>query len=372
MRPSLKVLIDDKDKAFHNRQWAKYYRLRQEVKVHIVHLKQRFIQASVKSGDGRKVWKDLRSLARCSRNTFPSDCFTADEFNSYFVSNFQCSDIPLASSTPCNDVPESLSVSEIFSYLRCLPNKSTGPDGLPPWVLRDCAHFLCPAIAHLFNRSLHESSVPLCFKRANVVPIPKSKTPANLSDFRPISLLPVLSKVFEKIITTKFILPVVSRRVSPSQFAYISRPGSGPTCALVLAYHQILSYLDASSGAVRLLSVDFSKAFDKLLHSRIISACNNFHLPSHIVNWIASFLSSRKQRVSLGEVFSSWSDVTSGIPQGSILGPILFCLAIDNLSHACPNSSIIKYADDVSILHFLRSSSDDHLQSEWDNIVSWS
>ncbi|MEL7309703.1 MAG: reverse transcriptase domain-containing protein, partial [Pseudomonadota bacterium] len=116
----------------------------------------------------------------------------------------------------------------------------------------------------------------------------------------------------------------------------------------------------------------FSKAFDKLLHSRIISACNNFHLPSHIVNWIASFLSSRKQRVSLGEVFSSWSDVTSGIPQGSILGPILFCLAIDNLSHACPNSSIIKYADDVSILHFLRSSSDDHLQSEWDNIVSWS
>ena len=373
MRPSLKILIDDKDKAFHNKQWSRYFRLRLEIKEHMRHLKERFIQSAVTSADSRKVWKSLRCLGQSSNKSFSTHSFTPDDFNSFFASNFQESDLQLSPLPPSsNNTPELLSVFEILSYLRSLPNKSTGPDGIPPWVFRDCRLFLCPAIAFLFNRSIFESSVPLCLKRANVVPIPKSKNPVGLGDFRPISLLPVLSKLLEKIVSTKFILPLISHRVSSSQFAYISRPGSGPTCALVLAYHRILQFLDASSGAVRVLSVDFSKAFDKLLHSRIISACIDFNFPNHLINWIASFLTGRVQRVSLNGNFSSWCNVTSGIPQGSILGPILFCLATDNLSHVCSNSSIIKYADDISIFHFLRSNLDDNLQSEWNNIVSWS
>ena len=214
--------------------------------------------------------------------------------------------------------------------------------------------------------------MPSCFKYANIVPIPKCPHPSDLSDFRPISLLPVLSKIFEKIVVTKIILPIVSRRVGISQFAYISRPGSGPVSALVLAYHKIVEFLDKSLGAVRLLSVDFSKAFNKLLHSCIVSACVDFELPSYAINWIASFLSGRKQRVFVDGRASSWSSVTSGVPQGSILGPILFCLAVDSLSPVCDNSHIIKYADDVSVFHFVRNQTQDMLQLEWDNLVQWS
>ena len=372
MRPSLKILIDDRDKAFFKRQWPKYYRLRKEVNAHILHLKKKFIDASVSSKNCKKVWKTLRCLGRCPKHTSSPNTFTAEDFNSFFASNLQ-SDVPsLTSQVYVTDTfSDPLSVSEVFVFLKKVRNKSSGPDGLPPWVIRDCALVLCPAVTHLFNRSLQESSVPLCFKCANVIPIPKCSRPHDVSDYRPISLLPVLSKILEKIVATKFILPVISKRLSKTQFAYVSRPGSGPTSALVYMYHNIVQFLDSSSGAVRLLSVDFSKAFDKLLHSHIISSCTDFQLPLFVVNWISNFLSFRRQRVFLDGRVSAWSAVSSGVPQGSVLGPILFCMTTDSLSHVCKNSVIIRYADDVSILHFVRSASEDHLQTEFKNIVTW-
>ena len=374
MRPSLKVLMDDRDKAFFKRQWRKYFLLRKEVNAHIIHLKKKFIDASVSSKDSKKVWKALRCLGRCPKNSkSPSNNYTAEDFNSFFASNFQRSGSSCTSNVNMTDsFSDPLPVSEVLTFLKKVPNKSSGPDGLPPWVIRDCALVLCPAVTYLFNWSLQESSVPLCFKSANVIPIPKCSSPRYVSDFRPISLLPVLSKVLEKIVTVKFILPVISKRLSNTQFAYVSRPGSGPVSALVYMYHKIVQFLDSSSGAVRLLSVDFSKAFDKLLHSRIISSCTDFQLPLFVINWISNFLSFRQQRVLLDGCVSAWSAVSSGVPQGSVLGPVLFCMATDSLSHVCQNSAIIRYADDFSILHFVRSASEDHLQVEWDNIVSWS
>lgn len=168
------------------------------------------------------------------------------------------------------------------------------------------------------------------------------------------------------------ILPIVRDKVSSSQFAYLSRPGSGTTSALVLTQHKILEYLDVCSGAVRVLSVDFSKAFDKLLHSRILSSCELFQIPRYMLEWISSFLSLRKQRVILDQSASPWSLVSSGVPQGSVLGPILFCLAVDDLQPVCDNTSVIKYADDVTFFHFIRNSCDDALQREWDHLEDWS
>ena len=316
MNVSLKILINERDRAFYCNQWAKYRRLRDDVMSHIRVLKQSFLDALMSENNtstgSRKMWKSLRCLSRYRKNKSVKSDFTVDDFNAFFSTNFQ-SDLtnnvrPRVTDTLTEDIPQ-FSHAEVFHHLCKVPNKCSGPDGVPPWVFRECAHFLTAPIAHLFNRSLNERHMPTCFKLANVVPIPKCEKPLHISDYRPISLLPVLSKTFEKLVVKNFILPVIRDKVSPTQFAYISRPGSGTTSALVLAQHKVLQFLDSCSGAVRVLSIDFSKAFDKLLHSRILIACESFQISPFIIEWISSFLTSRKQRVSVDNHVSSWSSV---------------------------------------------------------------
>ena len=119
------------------------------------------------------------------------------------------------------------------------------------------------------------------------------------------------------------------------------------------------------------MSVDFAKAFDRIPHSGIVAACIKFGLPKEAIAWIVNFLSNRFQRVGCRNVYYSWSSVTSGVPQGSLIGPLLFCMFVDDINTVCTNSSIFKYADDVSILHFVRRSSDDQLQHELNNVIAW-
>ena len=191
-----------------------------------------------------------------------------------------------------------------------------------------------------------------------------------VSDFRPISLLPLLSKVLEKFVARYWILPFILKKMHNSEFAYIPGPGSGTICALPLVYDRILRFLDRS-GAVRVLSIDFAKAFDKIPHASIIDAALRFHLPAQAITWISSFLSDRQQRVRFGETFSCWSTITSGVPQGSVLSPILFCMVVNDFSSVCSNSLCVKYADDFTILHFVRYNNDEKLQLEWDTAVEW-
>ncbi|MEL7309564.1 MAG: reverse transcriptase domain-containing protein, partial [Pseudomonadota bacterium] len=118
--------------------------------------------------------------------------------------------------------------------------------------------------------------------------------------------------------------------------------------------------------------LDFSKAFDKLRFSSIRSSLFKLNLPFQLNMFIEEFLKCRQQRVSYNGQYSSYVKVLSGVPQGSVLGPILFALVIDSLTPLCDNSLMFKYADDVTILHCIRSISEDHLQNEWDHLESWS
>ena len=296
-----------------------------------------------------------------------------EDFNKYFCSNFQSGQAAL-SSFSLDQLPRQslhVSIAQVESMLRHVKLTSPGPDGVPPWVFRECSVVFAPVISSMFNRIFDDGHVPPSLKIADICPIPKCTMPSQVCDFRPISKLPILAKIFEKIVCSNFLLPCISAKVRGNQFAYIPGPGKGTVTALTSIYLHILRFLDSQSGCVRVALVDLSKAFDRLTHKSIIEACCDFRLSRDVVTLLVSYLSDRFQRVTVGGSSSSYSRMTSGVPQGSTLGPILFSLVVDSLSPVCENSMFFKYADDLTVLHFLREDSDDDLQTEINNIVSW-
>lgn len=143
--------------------------------------------------------------------------------------------------------------------------------------------------------------------------------------------------------------------------------------ALTCIIHRILSFLD-SPGAVRLLMIDFRKAFDQLPHNStcILNALTSSKAPKELFSWVSSYLDQRWQCVNSNGCFSNWYLAKSGVPQGGVLSPLLFALAIDSLEAQFDNSFIMKFADDVCLLHFLRDDEDNHLSEEFACILSWS
>ena len=309
-------------------------------------------------------------------------CYQEDYFSKFIWPNFwnqqierrilisvqwQCDPLDSFSSLPSRSLVITLD-DGITSFKR-LNNCSPGVDGLPPWLFRDYCSWPTRPAQHIFNLSVSNVVVPDCFKKAFVVPIPKVKNPS-CEEFRPISMLPVLSKVLEKIILRKWLLPLVPK-INKDHFTFVPRDGQGTTLALTHIMNKILSFTD-TPGAVRLVMIDFSKAFDKLTHNTILNALTKIKAPKELFMWISSFLRHRQQCIKISDIYSEWYLATSGVPQGGVLSPILFALAVNDLNVKSSNSTLVKYTDDICLLHFMRSSEDDNLQEEFNNIVSWS
>ena len=251
------------------------------------------------------LWRAIRITGRYKDRELPLSRYSSDELNDFFSSSFEkCDFQPSPKISAATFV---LSPHEVEFHLKGMKRKGSGPDGIPFWIFRDFAYFLCDAVTSIFNRSISSGVVPLCFKRADISPIPKCAKPRDPSQFRPISLLPLLSKLLEKIVLRKMILPHINGSLDRSQFAYRPGPGGGVVPALTLLHHRILNFLDSKSGAVRLLTVDFAKAFDKITHTTIVSACWQFQLPASTVQWIEDFLSDRSQRVRCNGTTSRWA-----------------------------------------------------------------
>ena len=239
-----------------------------------------------------------------------------------------------------------VSTIEIRSLLKKIKrNKAPGPDNLPPNLIKDSLNILAEPLAFLINLSLSTGMFPNEWKVARVVPVYKNGATDRLENYRPISALPVVSKIIEKIIHRRLIEYLEqSNLLTNRQFGF--RRKRSTELAATMLIDDIRRSVD-SKKLVGCVFIDFSKAFDTLSHSKLISKLSAYGIADKELAWFTSYLFHRQQLIKYDGCLSQPCSVTSGVPQGSILGPLLFLIFVNDITDKIKNSKVIMYADDT-------------------------
>lgn len=333
----------------------------------------------------RSYWAFIRNLK--GGNSIPhlvyyesekaSDTQVPSAFASFFSSVYRN---PIKLSTPSLDTytsdqftffPSSISISlaEVHSALNSLSStRGSGPDGIAASFLYLFRDFLYLPLCFIFNISLSEGVFPSIWKISRVSPILKSGNPANVSNYRPISCLPFLGKIFEHIVLGQIRRPLLST-ISTDQHGFF------PCRSTVTCSVDFITFLHEAferNQQVDVIYTDFSKAFDSIDHGSFIYILDRLGIGNPFLSWLGSYLSGRRQFVSLFGNSSDPFEVPSGVPQGSHLGPLLFNIFINTIHSSLSPCRILLYADDAKMFYSI-STNDDCLilQSALNELSSW-
>ena len=298
-------------------------------------------------------------------------------FNSYFSE--QCtlfkniSTLPNTYSKHTNNILDTIvfSKEDIYKIINNLdPNKAHGHDMISIRMIKLCGISICKPLDIIFQNCLRSGKFPSEWKKANVVPTFKKGDKQCIKNYRPVSLLPVCGKVFERLLYNKmFSFFLENDLISPKQSGF--RPGDSCTNQLLSIAHEILSAFD-DGHEVRGVFLDISKAFDRVWHEGLLFKLQQYGISGELITLIKDFLSCRKQRVVLNGQHSPWADVKVGVPQGSILGPLLFLIYINDLPNGL-NSNVKLFADDTSLFSVFHNTTDSAnlLNSDLSKINEW-
>ena len=209
----------------------------------------------------------------------------------------------------------------------------------------------------------------MLWKEANIRPAPKELPFTSCNQLRPISLTNIIMRLFERLVYKNELSTVCANHIDLDQFAY--RKGHNSTMALLKSQHNWLKWLDGNADFVRIFSFDFSKAFDSVSHRILVSKLRDVDINPYILNWLISFISNRKQRVVVDNIITEYIDITRGVPQGTVLGPILFSLMINDIKPVSPSSLLVKFADDITVSIPVRAEDSNIAESEVNSIMEW-
>jgi len=338
----------------------------------------------------KPFWNFFNSLKK-SNNSVP-DCVnynnscstniseTAHLFANYFSSVYT-KDIPLfngvvplpsdVSNNYLNLCSWTIDLNEIVDYLNSLNTHSgTGPDGIPPMFLKACSSVLARPLHMIFNMSLGLGYFPNIWKKSFITPVHKSGDKHNVTNYRPISKLFIIPKMVEALITKKLSLIMVFL-ISHNQHGF--RPKMSISTNILLFQEKMLLALNQRV-QLNTIYTDFQKAFDKVNNNILLYKLSCFGIHGTFFNWLKSYLCSRTQVVKINSYVSNDFLVSSGVPQGSYLGPLLFILFINDLPSIFVNSvNILLFADDAKLFLIIKSPNDAlQLQLNLDKFVEWS
>ena len=264
----------------------------------------------------------------------------------------------------------SISSSEVKSAINSLKNKNSDIHSVPNWIYKYCVNEISPILAILYNTSLELGHFPEELKIARVTPVPKSEDTSIPNNFRPISILHTVGKLLEKLVHTQLTNYLYENELlSQTQFGFTKNRSTED--ALTLLTENIYRALNDKQTCILLL-LDFSKAFDVVPHNLLLQKLDRLGVSKDSINWFHSYLSGRTQYVRLGDVSSSLAPISQGVPQGSILGPLLFNIYTNDF-HNCHNSLHSQYADDTAILITDRNIDTLNMKANnvLENIVTW-
>ena len=252
---------------------------------------------------------------------------------------------------------------------RLSERSASGPDGVPAILLKKCSDAVLRPLLTLWRSSIEAGYVPSLHKEGVITPIYKGGSRGDCKSYRPVVLTSHISKVFERVVADQLVNYLESEGyLSDNQHSF--RKGRSCASQLLQHYYSILRMMEAGAD-VDVTYLDFSKAFDKVDLGVLLVKLRTMGIRGAVLTWLESFLMNRRQKVVVEGSSSCWNRVVSGVPQGTVLGPILFLAHVVDIDIGV-GSTVSCFADDTRVIRAVRSEEDaKELQKDLDTIYSW-